>query len=106
MILQATPIKLRDGSWGAKVQGDNVLPGTPIRVTAKSGKWWNAVVYKVVWVGDGVAICATVTPEEWQGMYSIMRLAGERHCPECGKDDCPKAVHAFHDCTGIIQYLC
>lgn len=58
MTIQATPTKLRSGDWGAKVQG-SVNQGDTIEITARSGKRWLAVVAKVVWSGDGVAIVAT-----------------------------------------------
>lgn len=58
--LHATPIKLRNGSWGARVHG---LPseGSLIRIEAKNGKSWDAIVARKVWEdrAAGVAIVAT-----------------------------------------------
>lgn len=56
--MQASPAKLRDGSWGVRTQG---VPskGQSVTVTASNGKTWSATIARVLWSGDGVAICAT-----------------------------------------------
>lgn len=59
--LKATPAKLRNGSWGARVRSERVRAGDAITITAKSGKSWTTTVSKVVWSGDGVSLCATVS---------------------------------------------
>jgi hypothetical protein len=56
--MTATPIKLKNGSWGAKVQG-SVDVGAQLDVQTKSGKTWTATVERVVWSGSGVTIVAT-----------------------------------------------
>ena len=56
--LTASPIKLRSGDWGAKVEG-KAVEGDPITVTTRAGKSWQAFVAKVVWIGNGVTIVAT-----------------------------------------------
>lgn len=58
MPATATPTKLRDGSWGAKVAG-KVAKGDVVTIQARSGKTWQATVSRVVWTGDGVSIVAT-----------------------------------------------
>lgn len=55
---QATPAKLRDGSWGARVAG-KARAGDLIWVKARNGKEWQARVTKVVWSGEGVTLVAT-----------------------------------------------
>lgn len=57
-MTQASPTKLRDGSWGATVKG-SVTPGEQITITARSGKSWTARVSRVIWRGDGMTIVAT-----------------------------------------------
>lgn len=54
----ATPTKLRNGNWGARVRG-KVREGDTVTITTKSGKSWEARVSKVVWTDGSVAICAT-----------------------------------------------
>jgi hypothetical protein len=98
----ATPTKLRNGDWGARVEGV-AAEGDQIKVTAKSGKSWTAIVAHVFWSGDGasvVAVRSSRTPRErtrrgtngecrcgwgddllsWGG-----HIAGRRYrCPDCG----------------------
>ncbi len=57
--LAASPAKLRNGSWGARVKSATVAVGDTVTITTRSGKSWDATVEHVVWSGDGVSICAT-----------------------------------------------
>lgn len=57
-VATATPTKLRNGSWGARVQG-NVREGDVVMVQTKGGKSWEARIERVLWTGDGVSVCAT-----------------------------------------------
>lgn len=57
--IQATPIKLKNGNWGAKAKSERVQVGDTVTITTASGKSWDARVESVVWTGNGVAICAT-----------------------------------------------
>lgn len=52
---EASPLKLRDGSWGARVQG-TPRSGDTIRVTTRGGKSWESVVDKVIWTDRKVSI--------------------------------------------------
>ena len=54
----ATPTKLQNGTWGARVQGD-VAQGDTVTISTRSGKSWTATVDRVVWSGNGVSIVAT-----------------------------------------------
>ena len=54
----ATPMKLSDGSWGAKVQGvANV--GDTITVRTRAGKTWTATVSSIVTSDSKSTVCAT-----------------------------------------------
>jgi len=55
-MIQASPIKLRSGGWGARVGSTNVREGDTLLVTTRAGKSWPAVVTRIVWRGDDVAI--------------------------------------------------
>lgn len=57
-ILSAAPTKLRDGSWGARVQG-TARVGDLIQISTRAGKRWTATVERVVWSGQGASIVAT-----------------------------------------------
>jgi hypothetical protein len=56
---EASPTKLKNGSWGARVKSDSVKEGDPLKVTTKSGKSWTTYVSRVVWAGNGVTIVST-----------------------------------------------
>lgn len=55
----ATPLKLKNGDWGARVNSDSVQVGDIVRITTRAGKSWEAEVLKVIWSGNGISICAT-----------------------------------------------
>ena len=55
--MTATPTKLRNGSWGARVHGTPVA-GQEITIEARSGKRWTATVAKVLWTDGSVSIAA------------------------------------------------
>lgn len=96
----ATPTKLRNGEWGARVQGA-VREGDEIQVTTKAGKTWTARVANVVWTGDGVAIVATESRRSSGYVPAIRDSRGyvrERghyegycgyRCPVTGRKCCP-----------------
>lgn len=58
-ITTATPTKLRNGDWGARVNSDQIREGDTVEITTRAGKTWTAAIVKVLWSGDGKAICAT-----------------------------------------------
>lgn len=97
--MNATPKKLRDGSWGALVKSERVNTGDAITVTTRAGKSWDAVVQKVIWTGKGVSICATSKSEGNRG--TKVRVARERAtcgypCPVTGRRCTPD--DPCHDC--------
>jgi len=78
----ATPAKLRDGSWGARVAG-TVAQGDVVTITTTAGKSWQARVTRVVWSGDGVAICATASLDRPSSSPSPSRPAGRGRRTGC-----------------------
>lgn len=56
--ITATPAKLRNGTWGARVT-DPVAVGQTITIKTKAGKTWQAKVTKIVWGGSDAALVAT-----------------------------------------------
>ncbi len=56
--MTATPAKLRDGSWGARVPG-SVQAGDVVTITTRGGKSWDATISMVIWSNDEISICAT-----------------------------------------------
>jgi len=84
--ITATPTKLRTGDWGARVPNEHIEEGDLVVITTKAGKSWTAVVEKVVWKGNGIAICAT---ESRSGgcRYThapTRRNYGPGRCQDCG----------------------
>lgn len=96
-MLQASPKKLRNGSWGALVQGQ-VTAGDAIQVTTRAGKTWTAAVGRVIWSGerDGgtVAIVSTSLPKS-------PTRAPERTCTGCGLEYDTLIVDDLDDPRGI-----
>jgi len=83
-MITARPIKLRNGSWGARVTG-TVTTGDRIQVTAKSGKTWTATVSRVVWSGKDAngELCTIVATA--QGKHQS-RSSGSHEC-DCGANE-------------------
>lgn len=82
-MLNATPAKLRDGSWGARVRGA-ASQGDTVRITTSTGKSWDARVTTVVWSGEGVTLCATASLDRAPAASTTYRRAsGGGCCREC-----------------------
>ena len=94
--ITASPTKLRDGSWGLRVPA-GTEPGTVVQVTTRSGKSWLARTGKVLWEGDGVALCTTARASR--------SLGGDSHgmCESCGEH---RAVTTATDGSGITGRVC
>jgi hypothetical protein len=92
--IPATPLKLRNGDWGAKAQSADVSAGDTLTITTRSGKSWQARVDRVVWTGDDVAICATSSLDRVP-RYSRDECCGYR-CPVTGRRCTPS--DPCHDC--------
>lgn len=55
----ASPAKLRNGDWGAKVSGP-VQAGDTVTITTRSGKTWESEIADVLSSTDGISLCTTV----------------------------------------------
>ena len=82
MIILGTPIKLKDGSWGAKV-ACSVALGNEIKVTTRAGKSWTSIVSRIVWKNDEVAIVATGTARREIGGGAWKRIHGRGTLTGC-----------------------
>jgi len=87
--------KLRDGSWGVLVAGSAPELGDPVTVSKRSGERKIEVIARILWVGDGKAICAIV-PTRREGR-------GREMCANC--DDYPAVTEAV-DSSGITAGVC
>lgn len=98
--INARPAKLRNGSWGARVEG-TVREGDTVTITTSSGKSWQARVTKVLWTGEGVSLCATSSLDRPSGG----RSRGGCACPDdCCDRGCRCAPHC--NCRGGNIYDC
>jgi len=61
--MNATPKKLRDGTWGARVEGERPEPDTIVTIVTLRGKTWNAVIIDVVSSEGGAHVCRTRSAE-------------------------------------------
>ena len=95
-VWQATPAKLRDGTWGCRVAG-TPSPGDEVTIVARSGKSWMTRIERVVWQGDDVALCTTARASR--------SLGGDSHgmCESCGEH---RAVTTATDGSGIVGRVC
>ena len=107
----ARPTKLRNGDWGARVEG-TVRKGDTITITTKSGKSWDATVTRVIWTDSGVSIVSTASTSKSKSDYvpavrnSRGYVTDRGHydgycgypCPVSGKKCCPEHGPC-HDCA-------
>lgn len=81
----ATYTKLRDGSWGLRVEG-SAREGQRITVTKKSGETKTETITKVLWNGNGISLCAiAATPG-----HGSSNGARRGVCVNCGEPCNPK----------------
>jgi hypothetical protein len=99
----ASPKKLKSGAWGALTNTDQVIAGDKIWVTTKDGKRWFTQIERVLWAGDGKAICATSTEDLPAGRK-------DSFCDECGSgcyvmfpgtNSSGGRCHVCEDCYGV-----
>lgn len=81
-MLTATPAKLRNGTWGARVKSAAVSKGDTVTITTRAGKSWTATVTRVLWTGDGVSLCAVSSGST----HSRPRRSPNGEC-QCGACD-------------------
>lgn len=56
--MATTFTKLKNGSWGLRVQGTEVSPGSRVTVTRKDGAQVVKTIGQVLWTGEGVSLCS------------------------------------------------
>ena len=85
----ATPIKLKNGEWGAKAKG-TTHKGEVIQVTTRAGKTWTSVVDQVIWSDGKYSIVAT------KKKSSTCHVASRRYKRESG--------YCYYPCpvTGLV----
>jgi hypothetical protein len=85
--------KLKDGSWGLRIEGSAVV-GDTVTVTKKSGETSHETVGHIVWTNGEITL-ATIAAKAGSGERSRRRPArGEHYCRN-GQDP-----HSGKCCTG------
>jgi len=83
--LTITYTKLRDGSWGVRAPA-STKAGDTITVTKKSGETKVERVERVLWTGDGIALCA-LAPSSGYSAQRVQRTSSaggtSGRCREC-----------------------
>lgn len=82
----ATYTKLRDGSWGVRVEGSVPKAGTTVTVSKKDGSSKTETLARLVWSGNGISLWATAAPKTPQA--GRRRPVGDcddfcQGCPRC-----------------------
>ncbi len=91
----ASPTKLRNGSWGARVEG-SAAAGDTVTITTRGGKSWEARIERVIWTDGKVSICATESNDRPQRRVSRQEYCYGR-CPVHGHR-CSPEQGPCHDC--------
>lgn len=85
----ATYAKLKDGSWGVKVEGAAIV-GQSIIVTKKSGETKSEKVSRILWTDGKTTLCAIT--QSANGHSSGSRPG---KCSECGTPCNPKYRYCY-----------
>jgi hypothetical protein len=95
----AKPAKLKDGTWGARVDGSAAV-GDEITITANNGKTWRARVRAVLWTGEGVSLVATQSLDRPAGSSPRRKQRGARYCEGWGADNphAPRPPYTCFEC--------
>jgi len=75
-----TYTKLRNGSWGVRVQG-SVSAGQTVTVAKRDGSTKTETVGRVLWTGQGVSLCSIAQSH---------RSTSTRRGSGFGREDCRK----------------
>lgn len=90
--MTATFAKLKDGTWGLRVNGPKPTPGTVVQVMTKAGRCEIKTVGTVLWHGaarDGKL--ASLCSIEQSAVRSMRALRGRRTGCSCGSiEDSPR----------------
>jgi hypothetical protein len=90
--MSATYTKLKSGDWGVRIEGSAPAVGSTVVVGKKDGTTKTETIAKVVWSGNGIALCAVVaTPRTGSASASPARFSARRggngsngtRCREC-----------------------
>jgi len=104
--LAATPAKLSDGTWGARVSALGLKIGTKVTITTRAGKTWDAQIDRIVSEKDGVTTVATRKLSTASTYTPAPRYTPSTHsntCDECGRGG---ATRTAYDSSGLEGRVC
>jgi len=105
--IAATPTKLSDGSWGARVSALGLKVGTKVTITTRAGKSWDAQIGRIVSEKDGVTTVSTrklATPSNYSPTPAPLYTATSTStCDECGRGG---ARYTAYDSSGLEGRVC
>lgn len=95
--------KLRSGEWGVKGPANLVQKGALVLVTKRDGGTSVAIVGRVLWANDEIAI-ATVDERSGRSGRTYGRPYTGRYCRACGHtpDDCADMDCTCRRCGGML----
>jgi len=107
--MATTYTKLRDGSWGVRVEGPAPAAGLTVTVTKKSGETKAEKIGKVLWTGNGVSLCSIEGSKPANGSSNGQTQAPRRgrscSCTaDCCRNGCRCESHC--NCRGGNIYDC
>jgi len=98
-----TYTKLKNGSWGLRVQGA-AAKGDKVTVTKKDGSTKVETISAVLWSGEGVTLCA-IAPSAPSSVAGAVRSAFKKpntgrlrpgmDCPCCGSEPLNARLHCW-----------
>jgi len=92
-----TYAKLRDGSWGVRLEGDSVQ-GTVILVKKRSGETKQERLAARVWSGNGVSLWSIDSGEARQSSrVSSARARSGNGCSEC-RQTATRTAQIWEEC--------
>lgn len=97
--MQATYSKLKDGTWGVRVEFSgkgSISAGDRVVVKKKSGEKKEEVIDRVLWKGNGIFLCSIKDAKPASGESRAM-------CMECGVR--PGTIQCS-DSSGISGLCC
>lgn len=100
--MNASYTKLKDESWGIRVEGGTPKPGQSITVRKKSGETKTETVNRVLWSGNGVSLCSISATAGKTGTSSKGRTPGV--CEKCGDRCNPKYRRCLECIDGGSRY--
>jgi hypothetical protein len=100
--MQTTYTKLRDGSWGIRVQGAKPTEGSSVTVSKRDGTQKTETVKKVIWTDGTITLCS-IGAASAPANQERVKVASRGRTPGCCSD-CGARIQSWMD--GAAHGLC